>query len=97
MTWKCGECGLEEGQNDGHDEAVVVIQLGAACHHCGKPLCNREAEEDSCRLWILDDGLPGDEGKGSPACHCRVCLEHHHPRESLIPEPEYRRLRRAEP
>ena len=64
MTWDCADCGPHDIQN-----AKVV----AACHHCGKPLC------DAHRYTLRDHAFSTAPGSlASLAHHCEECRRDHH-------------------
>jgi hypothetical protein len=66
MVWECAECNAADS---GSNRVDVV------CHHCGKPLCQRD------RIQLDDDAFGAvDEPVSRSAFHCRECRRRHHPR-----------------
>lgn len=95
MTWKCGECGRFEEERSEVEAGDVTID--AVCHHCGMPLCSRESDEGWCQHWIDDDGrLLGAQDAIPPTCHCRTCLDRHHPSARTVRPPWDLRSRRSD-
>lgn len=65
MAWECAECNEPE-----HGSFVV----DAVCHHCGKPLCQKD------QIIIYDDAFSAEDGPiDRKASHCRECQRHYHP------------------
>ena len=71
MSWECGECGQKEKSG---------LMVDAACHHCGKLLCEKH------RIKIADEAFANDSGAISVnAFHCDACKKAHHPKAPVIP------------
>jgi hypothetical protein len=89
MSWSCGACRRIHRDSTVDEDHRIVVD--AVCHHCGKPLCTWEPDDDSdreaCQHWILDEAFRGDHETLKPACHCRDCLRTHHPAARLISRP----------
>ena len=99
MSWSCGACRRihKDSTTDEEDRTVV----DAVCHHCGKPLCTWQPDDDCdgepCQHWILDEAFAGDGGEPVPACHCRDCLRTQHPTARVIDRPGEDHQRRSAP
>jgi hypothetical protein len=66
MTWECAECSRQETENG-------EVRISAVCHHCGKPLCQKD------RTQVIDDAFSVDHSPaGRLAFHCRPCRRLHH-------------------
>jgi hypothetical protein len=76
MTWECAECNGRETDNS-------TIKINAVCHHCGKPLCQKD------RIQIIDEAFSADDGlAGRFAVHCKPCRRLHHPKLAKLTEPD---------
>ena len=64
LDLECASCGSTQN-------------VKAVCHHCGRPLCNR----DKCQFEVEDKVFSGKWPV--KAIHCRHCLETHHPDNKL--------------
>jgi hypothetical protein len=92
MSWTCGECRRTHGEREtGNGGPEIEVEVNALCHHCGKPLCNRETDSGSCQFWVPDDAFSIEDDSLPVACHCRECAETHHsgaraesPREAAL-------------
>jgi len=69
MQWECAECGAAEGQLlDGGTR----VAIDAACHHCGKPLCQKH------RIVIDDPALAPTLTSARAVYHCAACKKQFH-------------------
>lgn len=65
--WECAECNSRETDSG-------TVRINAVCHHCGKPLCQKD------RTQIIDNAFSSEHGPaGRSAFHCRPCRRLHHP------------------
>jgi hypothetical protein len=64
MPWVCGECRRTESER---------WKINTVCHHCGKPLCDKD------RVEILDDAFDDSDVKiSNRAFHCKSCVRLYH-------------------
>lgn len=90
MSWSCGACRRVHKDPAVDDDERILVD--AVCHHCGKPLCTWEPDEDDseggpCQNWIFDDAFTAEGDEPVAACHCRDCLGAQHPTARTIARP----------
>lgn len=67
MAWTCADCNKPESKKSD-------IKIETVCHHCGRPLC----QKDSIR--VLDPDFSDHDGPVSRiAIHCHECKKANHP------------------